>query len=101
VYYFDSADISSKYLRLSASQDDCATTEAYDVVVDDHIAESAVTIFSTGDVAGLAKIQWNAMDAWFEEDERIWIHPKDPYKVQVSSSPVNVFDANLLHPVTC
>jgi len=32
-------------------------------------------------VAGLVKIESKAMDAWFEEDEQVWNHPKDPYKV--------------------
>jgi len=26
------------------------------------------------------KINWSAMDGWFEEDEEIFDHPKDPYK---------------------
>lgn len=26
------------------------------------------------------KIEYNKVDAWFEEDERIFSHPKDPYK---------------------
>jgi hypothetical protein len=25
------------------------------------------------------------MDAWFEEDEQVWVHAKDPYKVTHSS----------------
>ena len=24
------------------------------------------------------------MDAWFEEDDQIYIHPKDPYKVKIT-----------------
>ena len=30
-------------------------------------------------VAGLARIEWGALDAWFEEDEQIWVHPRNPY----------------------
>jgi uncharacterized protein (DUF427 family) len=26
------------------------------------------------------RIDWRAMDAWFEEDEEVFVHPKDPYK---------------------
>ena len=25
------------------------------------------------------RIEWNAMDAWFEEDEQVLTHPRDPY----------------------
>jgi uncharacterized protein (DUF427 family) len=25
------------------------------------------------------RFKWNAFDEWFEEDERIWIHPRSPY----------------------
>lgn len=28
---------------------------------------------------GHVKVDWNAVDAWFEEDERVEIHPRDPY----------------------
>jgi uncharacterized protein (DUF427 family) len=25
-------------------------------------------------------VDWNVMEAWFEEDEEVFIHPRDPYK---------------------
>lgn len=28
----------------------------------------------------LIRIDWNAMDGWFEEDEEVFTHPRDPYK---------------------
>jgi len=82
VYYFNLEDLSPKYLRQSAipSKNNDAKTETYDIVVGDRTAKDAVTKFSTGDVAGLVKVDWKSMDAWFEEDEQIWNHPKDPYK---------------------
>jgi uncharacterized protein (DUF427 family) len=37
----------------------------------------------TGDaLAGLAdmvRFEWNAVDAWFEEDEEVFVHPRSPY----------------------
>jgi uncharacterized protein (DUF427 family) len=27
----------------------------------------------------LVKLEWDAMDAWFEEDEEVFTHPRDPY----------------------
>jgi len=31
------------------------------------------------ELAGLIAFQWNAMDAWFEEDEEVFVHARDPY----------------------
>jgi uncharacterized protein (DUF427 family) len=30
-------------------------------------------------VAGLARFDWDALDAWYEEDEQIFVHPRNPY----------------------
>ncbi len=29
---------------------------------------------------GLVRVDWNAMSEWFEEDEPVYTHPRDPYK---------------------
>ncbi len=65
-------------------------------------------------VAGTVHLDWAAVDAWFEEDERVYVHPRSPYarvdalrstrQVRVelggvvlaeSSSPVLVFETGL------
>jgi len=30
-------------------------------------------------VAGTARFDWNALDAWYEEDEQVFVHPRNPY----------------------
>ena len=43
---------------------------------------------------GLVKINFNAVDRWFEEDAPIFVHPKDPFKrvdILPSSRRVQVF----------
>lgn len=30
-------------------------------------------------LAGHARFLWDALDAWFEEDEQVFVHPRDPY----------------------
>ncbi len=30
-------------------------------------------------LAGLVRFEWDALDAWFEEDEEIFFHPRNPY----------------------
>ena len=63
---------------------------------------------------GMARIDWAALDAWFEEDEQVFVHPRSPYtrvdairssrtvKVELddvvlaeTSSPVMVFETGL------
>jgi uncharacterized protein (DUF427 family) len=63
---------------------------------------------------GLARIDWDALDAWFEEDEEVFVHPRNPYvrvdalrssrtmRVELegillaeSSAPVMVFETGL------
>lgn len=33
-----------------------------------------------GDVRDYVAFYWDKMDAWFEEDEEVFVHPRDPYK---------------------
>ena len=32
-----------------------------------------------GDAPGYVTVAWDAVDAWFEEDEEIFGHPRNPY----------------------
>ena len=32
-----------------------------------------------GALAGLVRFEWDALDAWFEEDEQVFVHPRNPY----------------------
>jgi uncharacterized protein (DUF427 family) len=54
------------------------------VQVDGAVAENAVwgypePITSAAWLRGYAAVEWDAMDAWFEEDEQIFGHVRDPY----------------------
>lgn len=47
-----------------------------------HEAVEGATIYDESPVeelAGLVRVKWDAMDAWFEEDEEIYTHPRSPY----------------------
>jgi uncharacterized protein (DUF427 family) len=65
-------------------------------------------------VAGCVRFEWDALDAWFEEDEEVFVHPRSPYtrvdalrstravRIELdgvvlaeSSSPVMVFETGL------
>lgn len=47
------------------------------------------------ELAGLFKVKFASADAWFEEDERIYGHPKDPYKVCLVLSVARVSKSDL------
>ena len=67
---------------MRASQSESASKNFFDVVVGEKVAEKAVVSYKDeGDLTGLSKVIFASMDAWFEEDEQIFVHPKDPYKV--------------------
>ncbi|KAF8071814.1 DUF427-domain-containing protein [Lyophyllum atratum] len=79
VYFFPAEEMPFELLELQRSDSD---KEIYDVIVGDRRAPSAVTSYSSKakDLGGLFTIKFGAMDAWFEEEEEIFVHCKDPYK---------------------
>jgi uncharacterized protein (DUF427 family) len=34
---------------------------------------------ATAGLDGMARVEWDAVDAWYEEDERVFVHPRNPY----------------------
>ena len=77
-------------------------------------AAKVVTDSDTEGLVGTVRFDWGALDAWFEEDEQVFVHPRDPFvrvdalrsarnvRVELdgtiladSSSPVMVFETGL------
>lgn len=77
-YFFKAQDVPEKFLTKGASS---GQQQQYDIVVDGRTAKNAVTKYVDGDLKGLVYIEFDTVDAWFEEEEQIFVHPKDPYKV--------------------
>jgi uncharacterized protein (DUF427 family) len=83
-YYFPIADVHAELLPTgevdhSPSRGDA---ERFDVRVGDATAPGAahVVVSSPLDgVRGHLRLDWSAMDSWFEEDEEIQVHPRDPH----------------------
>jgi len=69
---------------------------------------------ATDGLANTVRFDWDALDAWFEEDEEVFVHPRNPYvrvdalrstrRIRIeldgsvlaqSSSPVMVFETGL------
>ncbi len=77
----------------------------------------AARLYADGSAEGLTnrvRFEWGALDAWFEEDEEVFVHPRSPYsrvdalrstrRVRISlqdvvlaesSSPIMVFETGL------
>ena len=36
-------------------------------------------VYDSGELAGTVRLLWPAVDAWFEEDEQVYVHPRSPY----------------------
>jgi uncharacterized protein (DUF427 family) len=72
------------------------TFEAHTLRVGEVHRPGAARLLANSPVAGLGgtvRFEWSALDAWFEEDEQVFVHPRNPY-VRVdalrSTRPVRV-----------
>ncbi|MDH4143796.1 MAG: DUF427 domain-containing protein [Acidimicrobiia bacterium] len=55
----------------------------YDLVVGDRVLADAAWRHldsPASELGELVRIEWGALDAWFEEDVEVFIHPRDPYR---------------------
>ena len=102
VYYFPVADVRRDLLRASGQATPSVhkgTEVRSSVSVRDRTAENAAWTYTdvpndAGFLAGYYGFQWDAMDAWYEEDEQVFVHARDPYHrvdIRDSSRHVRVF----------
>ncbi len=104
VYYLPVADVRMDLLRATEHRTHCPFKgdAAWWSVVGERVVDNAVWSYPqpldhAPDLAGYLAFDWDAMDAWYEEDERVFGHARDPYhRVDVvpSSRPVTVTVAN-------
>lgn len=53
----------------------------FDLAVGAARADGAATVYPNHpDLGGFVRLDFAAMDHWFEEDEEVFVHPRDPYK---------------------
>ena len=83
-YWLPIADVRMGYLRRERHSAGATETIRWRLVVDDRVADNAARAYEkpAGDRAALENhltFYWNEMDAWFEEDEEVFVHPRDPY----------------------
>jgi uncharacterized protein (DUF427 family) len=89
-YWFPIADVRMEYLEASHQ---AADTIRWHLAVKDRITHNAARAYlkPTDDRAALEghlTFFWDSMDAWFEEDEQVFVHPRDPYTLMFAVSSI-------------
>jgi uncharacterized protein (DUF427 family) len=87
VYYFPQEDVRMDLLEESDHPTNCpfkGDASYWTVRVGDRVSENAVWSYPTPiescpPISGYLAFYWNRMDRWYEEDEEIFVHPRDPY----------------------
>lgn len=87
IYYFPKEDVRMALLSPSGNVDSSrykGDAVLYHIKVADVHAEDAAwnypqTLENRPDLSGYIAFKWDAMDAWYEEEERVFVHPRNPY----------------------
>ena len=81
-YYFPIKDVRMDWLEPVREGGDGKVY--YDVKVGDRTAEAAAWSYpdpapDQEPLRGFITFKWNKMDHWYEEEEEVFVHPRDPY----------------------
>lgn len=88
IYYFPPEDVRSEFLEESDRHTRCpkkGEASYYTIRVGDHVVDAGAWYYpevlsgAPPALAGLIAFYFKRMDRWFEEDEEIFGHPRDPY----------------------
>ncbi len=87
VYYFPERDVRRDLLTPTDHNTHCPVkgeARYWSIVVGDRTAENAVwsypePIEGAPPLAGHYAFYWKRVDQWLEEDEEVFVHPRDPY----------------------
>ncbi|MDP6343173.1 MAG: DUF427 domain-containing protein [Alphaproteobacteria bacterium] len=101
VYYFPAADVRQDLLRPTDHSSHCpfkGDASYWSIQVGERQAENAVWSYrdpypETAEIRDFMAFYWNRVDQWFEEDEEVFVHPRDPHSrvdILPSSRPVRV-----------
>ncbi|HET9847514.1 MAG TPA: DUF427 domain-containing protein [Candidatus Dormibacteraeota bacterium] len=92
-YYFPASDVRLDLLQpteFTSHHPGKGEAHFYSLKVGDRVAEKAAWRYPNAERAGLedyVAFYWDKMDAWFEEDDEVFVHPRDPYhRVDVLNS---------------
>src|SRR6266849_2125696 len=97
IYYFPVKDVRLDLLQptsYKSSHSGKGEASLYSVKVGDRVAEKAAWRYlqpERPDLKDYVAFYWDKMDAWFEEDDEVFVHPRDPYhRVDVLNSSRHV-----------
>ena len=85
VYWFPIEDVNMELLARKESSPEAATgTVRWRSHTESRTTDNLAWTYEkpSGDLASLQDhiaFYWNAVDAWYEEDEEVFVHPRDPY----------------------
>ncbi|MFO8173172.1 MAG: DUF427 domain-containing protein [Longimicrobiales bacterium] len=98
-YYFPKEDVRHDLLEATDHTTKCPVrghARYWSVVAGKRKAENVVWEYhdppqDIPDISGLLSFDWDGMDAWFEEEEEVFVHPRDPYhRIDVRESARHV-----------
>ncbi len=84
-YYFPEADVRTDFLEPEDGLDHSPSrgdARLFTVRVGEQRAPGAARRYEDSpieELRGAVRFEWDAMDAWFEEDEEVFTHARDPY----------------------
>jgi uncharacterized protein (DUF427 family) len=87
IYYFPPEDVRADLLEPSERVTRCpkkGDAFYHSIRVGDRLVENGAWYYpdpieGAPPIGGLIAFYWNRMTAWFEEDEEVFVHPRDPY----------------------
>jgi uncharacterized protein (DUF427 family) len=88
VYYFPRADVRMDLMNSTDHHTFCpykGTASYWTIRVGDRLSENAVWGYpdpfdEVAAIGDFVAFYWDRVDHWYEEDEEIFVHPRDPYK---------------------
>jgi uncharacterized protein (DUF427 family) len=95
-YYVPAADVAAKLTPTGATERSPSRGEAtlYDVEIAGRVAPGGARRHLDSPIEALrdlVRLEWSAMDEWLEEDEPVYVHPRDPYsRVDILASSRHV-----------
>jgi uncharacterized protein (DUF427 family) len=83
-YYFPAADVRAELVPAGPGDRSPSRGQShlFDVKVAGATAAAAARRYPESPIEALGdavRLEWDAMDEWFEEDEAVYTHPRDPY----------------------
>jgi uncharacterized protein (DUF427 family) len=100
VYYFPKDDVNMKLLEKagqSSESDEWGTPTAWHIEFNSEKKENAAWSYeqptdkAPENIQNYIAFKWSAMDTWMEENEEVFVHPRDPYhRIDVCNSSRHV-----------